>query len=39
MGCFWERVLDNVEKGEDGAFLREDERFEERMNRLKEMCK
>ena len=31
-GVLLERVLDNVEKGEDGAFLREDERFEERLS-------
>lgn len=38
-GVLLERVLDNVEKGEDGAFLKEDENFEARINRLKQMIR
>lgn len=38
-GVLLERVLDNVEKGEDGAFLREDENFEKRISRLKQMIR
>ena len=38
-GVLMERVLDAIKEKEDGAFLREDERFEERLKRLKQIIK
>lgn len=38
-GVLMERVVDAIEEKEDGAFLREDERFEERLKRLKQIIK